>query len=132
MAKIDIKKTPLKGQVYVGKSGYSEDSGDFSKKVPFVDIIPIKESDRKHRFFIIGHPHADQLLEEAEKTNNRATIDCDVIHTNFANFILKAIFKPNREIWGKISVEGGSEYRIRVEEQPEGNLMISRADLVIK
>jgi len=132
MANIWIKKTPLKGQIYVGKTGYSEYDSEFNKKIPFVEIIPIKESDRKHRFSIQAYPHADQLLEEAEKANNRAMIDCEVIHTNFANFILRNIFKPNREIRGKITVERGNEYSVRVEEQPEGRLMVSRADLVTK
>jgi hypothetical protein len=132
MAKIETKKTPLKGQIYVGKTGYSEYDSEFKKKIPFVEVIPIKESDRKHRFFIQAYPHADQLLEEAEKAKNMAMIDCEVIHTNFANFILRNIFKPNREIRGKITIEGGNEYSIVVEEQPKGNMMISRANLIIK
>ena len=132
MAKIETKKTPLKGQIYVGKTGYSEYDSEFNKKIPFVEIIPIKESDRKHRFFMQAYPHADQLLEEVEKAENRAMIDCEVMHTNFANFILRVIFKPDREIRGKITVEGGNEYRIRIEEQPEGNLMVSKADLITK
>lgn len=98
------------------------------KRLPLVEVVPFGTSKRQ-QFAIHPCPHAGQLMEEAKQNGGRAYFDGEITYIRFENPILRWMLKPARIIDGRIFVCWDSAYNIRVEEKPEGDVVLSKADL---